>query len=102
MDEKSVLRETYVAYMLRLWWSGSRDGRPIWRASLEDAHTGERLAFGDTEEMLAFLGERIAILADPRDAQGHPMAQPPDGDAEARDSSGGATEISGADESRAR
>jgi hypothetical protein len=43
--------------MLRMWQAGSRKGQPIWRASLEDAHTGERLAFADIAALLAFLSE---------------------------------------------
>jgi hypothetical protein len=44
--------------MLRLWQAGSRDGKEIWRASLENPHTGERLAFGGVEALFAFLAER--------------------------------------------
>lgn len=57
---------TYVAYMLRLWQAGSWDGRPVWRASLENPHTGERLAFGDTKALFAFLAELTASLAEAR------------------------------------
>ena len=27
---------TYLSYMLRLWQAGSRDGKSVWRASLEN------------------------------------------------------------------
>lgn len=50
-------RSNYVAYMLRMWQAGSREGQPIWRASLEDPHTGERMAFADVAALLAFLSE---------------------------------------------
>ena len=49
---------TYLSYMLRLWQAGSRDGKSVWRASLEDPHTGERLAFGGVEALVTFLVEK--------------------------------------------
>lgn len=60
MDSATARSNTYVAYMLRLWHAGSRDGIPVWRASLENPHTGERLAFGDVEGLFAFLSELLA------------------------------------------
>lgn len=56
-ESPTARRSTYVAYMLRMWQAGSREGQPIWRASLEDPHTGERLAFADVAALLAFLSE---------------------------------------------
>jgi hypothetical protein len=64
MDGESVRQETYMAYMLRLWQAGSRDGKSIWRASLENPHTGERLAFGVAKDLFAFLAD---LMADPDD-----------------------------------
>ena len=49
---------TYLSYMLRLWQAGSRDGKSVWRASLENPHTGERLAFGGVEALVAFLARK--------------------------------------------
>jgi hypothetical protein len=69
MDGEPVRHQTYVAYMLRLWQAGSRGGQMIWRASLENPHTGERLAFGDEEALFAFLADLMADLADTRDLQ---------------------------------
>ena len=51
-------KRQYLAYMLRLWQAGSRDGQPVWRASLENPHTGERQAFGDVDALYAFLAEK--------------------------------------------
>ena len=51
---------TYLSYMLRLWQAGSRDGKSVWRASLENPHTGERQAFGDVEALVAFLAEKTS------------------------------------------
>jgi hypothetical protein len=63
MDGESIRQETYMAYMLRLWQAGSRDGKSIWRASLENPHTGERQAFGDVEALVAFLAEKTSLPA---------------------------------------
>lgn len=65
MDEQDDARhETYVAYMLRLWQSGSQGGNPLWRASLEDPATGERLSFSDINTLFAFLSERTRSITD--------------------------------------
>lgn len=48
----------YLAYMLRLWPARGERGFQ-WRASLENPHTGERVAFANREMMLAFLEEQI-------------------------------------------
>lgn len=57
----------YVAYMLRLWQAGSRSGRPVWRASLENPHTGERLAFGTVEDLFVYLTETMGVFAETPD-----------------------------------
>lgn len=62
MDSATARSNTYVAYMLRLWQAGSREGTPVWRASLENPHTGERLVFGDTKALLAFLADLTCSL----------------------------------------
>ena len=58
---------TYLSYMLRLWQAGSRDGKSVWRASLENPHTGERLAFGGVEALVAFLVEKTDSPMDAED-----------------------------------
>jgi hypothetical protein len=45
----------YRAYMLRLWRAA--DGQ--WRASLEAALTGERLAFATLEQLAAYLAQAL-------------------------------------------
>lgn len=50
----------YLAYLLRLWQVAGTDGGPVWRASLEDVHTGARLGFGSLEQILAFLVDTTA------------------------------------------
>jgi hypothetical protein len=47
-------QQHYLAYMLRLWQVSS-DGEPIWRASLESPHSGERKGFAKLETLFAFL-----------------------------------------------
>jgi hypothetical protein len=46
----------YFSYLLRLWRDGGEEG--CWRASLHDPHTGERVGFGDIDELFAYLQER--------------------------------------------
>ncbi len=55
---------TYFAYMLRLWRAGSRGGQPVWRASLENPHTGERLAFATVANLFVFLTEKIGACVE--------------------------------------
>jgi hypothetical protein len=47
----------YMAYMLRLWRADT-GAQPVWRASLESPHTGERLGFGSLEALFVFLVEK--------------------------------------------
>jgi hypothetical protein len=49
----------YLAYMLRLWQARDKD-KMLWRASLEDARTGERHGFGSLEMLFAFLQEQTS------------------------------------------
>jgi hypothetical protein len=50
-------RRQYRSYLLRLWQVQSGDA-PIWRASLEDARTGERHGFAELEQLFAFLKQQ--------------------------------------------
>jgi hypothetical protein len=52
----------YLAYLLRLWQVND-EGKPVWRASLESPHTGERHGFANLELLFAFLEEKTAELA---------------------------------------
>jgi hypothetical protein len=52
----------YLAYLLRLWRVND-DGKPVWRASLESPHTGERHGFANLEMLFAFLEEKTEELA---------------------------------------
>ena len=53
------------SYLLRLW-SEWRDGRWVQRASLEDAHTGERMGFADLESLFDHLREEAGCAAEGR------------------------------------
>jgi hypothetical protein len=48
------MEDGYMAFLLRLWQVGHGEGA-VWRASLEDAHTGERRALASLERLVAFL-----------------------------------------------
>jgi hypothetical protein len=50
----------YQAYMLRLWRVDTGRG-PVWRASLESPHTGERRGFASLEALFAFLTEKTEV-----------------------------------------
>jgi hypothetical protein len=47
-------QQSYWSYLLRLWLSPSGD-RMLLRASLENAQTGERIGFGDLENLFTYL-----------------------------------------------
>lgn len=47
----------YFAYMLRLWCVNA-NGDVVWRASIEDPHTGERHGFASLDHLFAFLEEQ--------------------------------------------
>ena len=44
----------YSAYLLRLWQTASA-GELVYRASIEDAHSAERVGFGNLDELFSYL-----------------------------------------------
>lgn len=54
----------YLSYLLRLWQISS-EGKWLWRASLENPHTGERHGFADLKSMFAFLEEQTYSPSQP-------------------------------------
>ena len=48
----------YLSYLLRLWQANS-GGELVWRASLEDPHTGARRGFACLVELIAYLEEEM-------------------------------------------
>ncbi len=55
-DDKDK-RVIYRSYLLRLWCT-DQSGECEWRASLEDSHTGEQVAFANLEQLFVFLMEQ--------------------------------------------
>lgn len=54
-----MLREKrYHAYMLRLWQAKEND-QLVWRASLENPHTGSKRGFPNPDALFAFLTQQI-------------------------------------------
>jgi hypothetical protein len=55
----------YLAYLVRLWRaSEGRESqasaeKPVWRASIENPHTGEQTGFASLEALFDFLREQI-------------------------------------------
>jgi hypothetical protein len=48
-----------LAYLLRLWRTGEQE-EAVWRASLQDVRTGERVGFSGLEEAFAYLQQGMA------------------------------------------
>lgn len=55
--------DRYQAYMLRLWQVEQR-GRAVWRVSLDNAHTRERLGFGSLDELFHYLQQQTSDWSD--------------------------------------
>ena len=49
----------YFAWLLRIWQSGEQEA--VWRASLEDPHTGERIGFANLPGLWAYVKQRITV-----------------------------------------
>ena len=56
-------RQDYFSYLLRLWRASGVEPA-VWRMSLEDPHTGERIGFADLESLFAFLKAQMGHDAD--------------------------------------
>ncbi len=50
-------KHRYLSYLLRLWFV-KQNGGGIWRASLEDPHTGKRNGFADMKALMQFLDQQ--------------------------------------------
>ena len=55
---------TSQSYLLRLW-QASEAGARLWRASLTNVQTGERIGFADLDSLLVFLKEQTGGDARP-------------------------------------
>ena len=61
----STPKPTYHAYLIRLWVAHEQ-GQQVWRASLENPHSGERLTFTSLQRLYDFLQDQTtAISEDP-------------------------------------
>lgn len=52
-------QQKYLSYLLRLW-AVMVDGQPAWRASVENAQTGQQRGFASLAQLLAFLEAELA------------------------------------------
>jgi len=50
--------QDYISYLLRLW-RVKEEGRDVWRASLQDPQSGERISFATVEALFAYLQEQL-------------------------------------------
>ena len=57
----------YFSYLLRLWLARER-GVPVWRASLQSPHSGERVSFCTLDELFAFVRRQTSAPPEPQDA----------------------------------
>ena len=64
----SEKQQRYLSYLLRLWQTESK-GLLVWRASLEDARTGERQGFAGIDALLAFLREQANEVTGSNESQ---------------------------------
>ena len=53
----------HLAYLIRLWQVHC-EGQMVWRASLEDAYSGEKRGFGNPAGLFAFLQEKLGFKPD--------------------------------------
>ncbi|HRJ44871.1 MAG: hypothetical protein KJZ86_02775 [Caldilineaceae bacterium] len=57
MNRETGQTKRYFSYLLRLWQE-EHDGQPVWRASLERSHDGERFGFASLHGLFVFLKEQ--------------------------------------------
>lgn len=60
---------TYLSYLLRLWRVSDED-RPVWRASLQSAETGERVGFAGLDELFDYLRQQAGVETDQKHKKG--------------------------------
>ncbi|NLS80204.1 MAG: hypothetical protein GXY76_23445 [Chloroflexi bacterium] len=52
----------HLSYLLRLWLAEG-DAGPVWRATLQEARTGESRSFATLEEAFSYLEQATSALA---------------------------------------
>lgn len=60
----------YLSYLVRLWRArddqfAPGEGLTVWRASIENPHTGERRAFRSLDALVAYLRRQIGAPPEP-------------------------------------
>jgi hypothetical protein len=60
-------KQRRLSYLLRLW-PVQQAGQTVWRASLENPHTGEQLGFATLERLFAFLEDQTVLAGDEKPA----------------------------------
>jgi hypothetical protein len=63
-DQAAVEEINYVSFVLR-FWPVPGDGCVIWRASLENSQTGERVGFCNLEALFKYIEEIFLQKQDP-------------------------------------
>ena len=64
------LQGHYSSYLLRLWQTAS-GGELVYRASLENARTGERVGFSNLDDLFDYLRAQAGLVPEAeRDASG--------------------------------
>ena len=53
----------YLSFLLRLWRVGSGEAT-VWRASLQDTLTDERVNFASLEDLLVHLRRQMGLVSD--------------------------------------
>jgi hypothetical protein len=62
-------RPDYLSYLLRLW-RASREGKVIWRASLQSSDTRERKGFTNLDDLFDFLREQTGAAPETKGDEG--------------------------------
>jgi hypothetical protein len=58
----------YLSYLLRLW-KVEENGESVWRASLEETHSGKKYGFANPESLFMFLSEQTRSYCTSNTAQ---------------------------------
>jgi hypothetical protein len=66
----------YRSYLLRLWASDEQ-GQLVWRASLQNARTGEQLCFSTLERLFTFLLDQAVSSVEDTGEDGLPLSRAP-------------------------
>lgn len=70
-SDMEVGERSYQAYVLRLWReaAGTDDMPAVWRFSLDDTATGQRLGFSNLNALMEYLSQQLGESFPSKDAQ---------------------------------